>query len=266
MKIMIIGAGGFIGSNLTYTLSKKHTVIPVYKNSLDIIDFYCVKNRLESLNVDVIINCLTFGGKEKTFETNIDDIQKNLLFFSNFYQLSDLYKLYINIGSGSEFDVSTDINYAKEEEIFFKFPKEGYAFSKNHIARLINRNNKFTTLRLFGCFGSNELNTRLLKRYVQSNEIFEISKNRYFDYFSIQDFIKVVTFVIENKLSGLDINCVYKEKLKLDQFLSLFNDIKKINKKFKISEESNLNYTGDYRQLYKFDLKLEGLEKGLNVW
>lgn len=266
MKIMIIGASGFIGSHLTYVLSKKYTVVPVYKNSLNILDYNSVKDRLEQSNIDIVINCLTFGGKEKTLETDAQDIQKNLMFFSNFYNLSSLYKLYINIGSGSEFDVSTNIDCAKEEDIFSKFPKESYAFSKNQIARLINNNPKFTTLRLFGCFGSNELNTRLLKKYAQSEQIFEISKNRYFDYFSIQDFTKVIMYIIENNVGGIDMNCVYKEKLKLDQFLQLFNCVKKINKEFIIKEQSDLNYTGDYQRLSDLDLKLDGIEKGLTAW
>lgn len=265
-KIVIIGASGFIGSYLKNNLSGRYEIIPIFKDTLDLFNFEEVLSFLKQTKPNIIINCLSFGGKEKVRNEDPSDIHKNLIFFSNFYRLSELYDLYINIGSGSEFDLSTNIQLAREEEIFSRNPKESYAFSKNIISRLIYGNDKFTTLRLFGCFGSNEPDIRFLKRYIQSKEQFKIENNRYFDYFSIQDFGKVVNFVIENEIQGCDINCVYKEKLMLNEFLSLFCKVKGVKENFVVNSINELNYTGNYMHLLKMYLKLDGIEKGLHQW
>ena len=37
-KVLVIGAGGFIGSYIVPLLGKHHEVIPIYKNEIDILD------------------------------------------------------------------------------------------------------------------------------------------------------------------------------------------------------------------------------------
>ena len=57
MKILIVGAGGFVGTYLTEHLSKKHEVYPLYKGTLDLLDNTTVTTLLETLRDDIVINC-----------------------------------------------------------------------------------------------------------------------------------------------------------------------------------------------------------------
>ena len=84
-KILIIGAGGFIGSYLTKILSTKHYVIPLHKGVINLLDNNSVATFLEANEFDYVINCLSYGGKENLHNKNADDVGKNISIFYNFY-------------------------------------------------------------------------------------------------------------------------------------------------------------------------------------
>lgn len=259
MRIIILGAGGFIGSYLTNELTTAHQVLPIYKDTVDLFDNETVRLLLEKVEPDVIINCLTFGGKDNLHNKDANDVSKNLSLFYNFYSNSDLFKYFINIGSGIEKTDSTS----------------AYAFSKKAISNLIEGDSKFITLRLFGCFGKNENESRLLKRFLASKEPFKIVNDRPFDYISIQDFYNILKFVLENlgTLALKDvslIDCVYGEKITISEFLELFCDINNIEKNYIIDSTSNDSYVGNPDMIYRLKkyhrLRLYGLAHGLKEY
>jgi dTDP-4-dehydrorhamnose reductase len=258
MKVLIIGAGGFVGTYLTEHLAKKHEVYPLYKDTLDLLDNSTVTTLLETLQIDIVINCLTFGGKEKVKENSATDVADNLAMFYNFYTNQHLYTKYINIGSGIE----------KSED------NSAYAFSKRTINNIIKNNNKFLTLRLYGCFGKGEPDFRLLKKFLSATEPLKIA-DKYFDYFSIQDFGNVVEYIVNETQTGneqyysYDIDCVYGQKMLLSEFLDYFCDINNIEKNFVVESYSDKHYTGDSNNLMKLQgggLRLYGLAHGLKVY
>ena len=138
-KILILGAGGFVGSYIVPLLAKNYEVIPVYKNEIDLLDNQTVTKILDVLRPDVVINCLTFGGKTELHENNASNVGKNMSLFYNFYTNEDKFKFYINLGSGIE---KTNVRNA-------------YVFSKRLIKNLCF-GPKYLTLRLYGCFGAGE--------------------------------------------------------------------------------------------------------------
>lgn len=264
-KILIVGSTGFIGSYLYRNLSKKYSVYCVDKTNVDVLNTEQITKFLRLVSPNVVINCLTFGGKENVNSLNSEFVGKNFSLFYNFFINSNLFDLYINIGSGAEFDRSRDISLAKEEDIFTRFPKDAYGFAKNFIARHISGIDKFITLRLFGCFGGEEPELRLLKKYTTSTEQFQLN-DRHFDYFSIQDFAKVVNYVIDNNIGGIDLNCVYKNKILLSELLSLYDQINNRKGNFFINSVDKLNYTGDSSLLDHIGIELNGLEHGLREY
>jgi len=258
MRIIIIGAGGFIGSYLTKELTSEHQVLPIYKDQVDLFDNETVKNLLTAVQADVVINCLTFGGKENLQNKDAYDVARNLSLFYNFHSNSNLFKNYINIASGIE---GTDANNA-------------YTFSKKAIYSFVKEDPKYINLRLFGCFGNTENETRLLKRFLASTETFKIIDDRKFDYISIQDFYNIIKFTLSNlgTITSLynTIDCVYSEKIKLSQFLDYFCDINNLEKNFIVESIGNNDYTGNSTALDNLKkhhaLRLYGLAHGLKVY
>jgi nucleoside-diphosphate-sugar epimerase len=266
MKIIIIGAGGFIGSYLTNELTSAHQVLPIYKDSIDLYNVETVKLLLEKVAPDVIINCLTLGEKRN----DSADVGRNLSLFYNFYSNKHLFKHYINIGSGIE---TTNSNTP-------------YAFSKKAINNIINNESntsKFISLRLFGCFGNTENESRLLKKFLASKETFNIVNDRLFDYISIQDFYNIVKYTLTNfnyiktltditsKVSGdRSIDCVYADKLTISDFLSYFCEINNIEKNFIVESSIEERYIGQCNTILslrnQYGLRLYGMAHGLKVY
>jgi dTDP-4-dehydrorhamnose reductase len=170
----------------------------------------------------------------------------------------------INIASGAEFDIDTDIDQVKEEEIWNRNPHHSYGSSKNLIARSAVGIPNFYNLRLFGCFDSSESNARLIKRVqnqLSQHKIFYVANDRKFDMVSAVDFATVVSAVIDNKITDKDLNVVYQNKHKLSEILKMFARIHGYNDNLISVSTTNLNnYTGNGFKLSKYQLPLHGLE------
>jgi dTDP-4-dehydrorhamnose reductase len=61
MKIVITGAGGFVGQELTRRLSVKHDILPLTHQALDITDNRAVRRSITDIRPDLIINCVALG-------------------------------------------------------------------------------------------------------------------------------------------------------------------------------------------------------------
>lgn len=266
MKVVVLGANGYLGALITKYLSSKkfYSVIPITRNDLNLEDFNLVSNWLTKTEPHTIINCAVSGGQLKVNEIVYSDLRNNLNIFLNFYNNSHLFEKFINIGSGSEFNSNFSIDNAKEEDVLSASPTETYAYSKNIISRLSFDRDKFYTLRLFGCFDKSEPNFRLLKKFI-STESFEF-QNRKFDYISSKDFLIVLEYYLTNKPLYKDINCVYNNKIWLSDILETFKRLHRIPTNLKIAGINILNYTGSSTKLDSLDLPLNGLEKSLDLY
>src|SRR5262245_1644047 len=68
MKILITGAGGFVGKELTSHFSAQHQVLALTHTALDISDEVATKRVIKDAGPDLIINCSVFG---------VDDCEQN---------------------------------------------------------------------------------------------------------------------------------------------------------------------------------------------
>lgn len=260
MKVAVLGAAGFIGSYVTKALVG-HTVIPVTRATVDLTDFDKVRSWLIATVPDVVVNCATAGGKQTLGKNNYQDVQNNLAVFLNFYNNRDCFHKFINVGSGAEFDCSSNINLAREDAIFKSTPTDSYGYSKNVIARICASTPDFYTLRLFGCFDRSEPDFRLLKK-LQNSQTLSVT-DRQFDFISLSDFTRILGYVISNPVEFQDINCVYDTKMFLNEFLTLYCQVHGTPPSFSIVGVNENNYTGDPGRLKSLGIKLDGIVKGL---
>ena len=123
--------------------------------------------------------------------------------YSNLASCNDSFGCMFNIGSGAEFDRSSGVDMAQEEQIYDFFPDDYYGSVKNLIARSITDfNENIYNLRLFGWFGEKETESRLIKsciNKIKNNKPIEIHQNKMMDYFYANDLYRVITFIVENK-------------------------------------------------------------------
>lgn len=271
MKVAVLGARGFIGTYLcTYLWTMNYDVLPVVRETVDLADYTAVDQWLETHKPDIVVNAAISGGGVNVDEKNFSDLENNLTVFFNFFNSYKSFR-YINIGSGAEFDKSKDIYLAYEPSIVYCKPKDTYGLSKNIISRCVTKRNDFLTLRLFGCFHKNEPEFRLFKKFLSGQ--FTVLQDRYFDYFSLEDFVKVVEYFCRpnTEISLKDINCVYSEKYKLSEILSKLKKIKNLDIPIYTDGVTHYHYTGSsmcldtLRERQDFP-KLAGLEKGLEKY
>jgi hypothetical protein len=100
-----------------------------------------------------------------------------------------------------------------------------------------------------------------------SDAEFKLSNDRYFDYFGIDDLYTVVKHfsTATYRYTPLhDVNCVYLDKIKISEFLSMFCETRGIsNDSWSIESTSDLHYTGSGDKLVNLGIDLLGLEKCL---
>jgi nucleoside-diphosphate-sugar epimerase len=248
MSIIILGAGGFVGSHLKNYFGKESH--GVYKGDLNLFDIKTVREFLRKFNDPVIINCITFGGKKQSHLTDLYLVRQNLLLFNSFYSNRECFSRYINIGSGAELNLNLS----------------SYGVSKKIISDFCETTEKFYSLRLFGCYGLGEPDFRLFSSYLKEEDDFEFEmQDKLFDNISIQDFCEIINYYVreENPLFK-NMDCVYLDKLSVsDQIRSLQ---KITGKKRPITLSRGSDYIGCGKSLESLKLPLAGFEAGLKQY
>lgn len=257
-KIVIVGAGGFIGSALKNSL-ERNEIIPLYKGDLNLLSHQEVTDFLTGVKPDVVINTYTAGGRSNVKATDLSIVSDNLIAFDNFRRNKHLFGRYINIGSGAEF---TKTGLCHEDDILTSTPSTSYGLSKNLISRMCLQEPNFYILRLFGCFGVGEPDFRLFTKFMSSTETMDID-DKYFDNISVNDFIKVVHRYVISTPPHKDVNCVNPKKLLISEQLKLLSEVTSHSRPLVVKR--GVDYVGSATRLKSlgltFDLATTELEK-----
>jgi nucleoside-diphosphate-sugar epimerase len=257
MKVAVLGANGFLGKFITDQLQAHgYDVCPIGRADVNLRDFSSVTRWLKQNKPYAIVNCAIASVTDINI-CSADDIKNNLDIFLNFYNNKDNFIKFINVGSGAEYDRMTSINNARETDVLTACPKDSYGYSKNVMARLSMCDEKFHTLRLFGCFHASQPSTRLFARVVNGDHV-EIV-DRQFDYFSAGDFFVVLEHHLNNKVLHRDVNCVYEEKLYLSQILNKIRPVR-------VTGVDEKNYTGNGSRLADLSLPILGLDESIKEY
>lgn len=261
MKILITGGNGFIAKEIHKYLGNEYDIHCLSKEQLNLLDKESIKRRTIEF-YDVIINTAVVGGNRK-------DVDNERVFYENILMMENL------LSSLSE--NQTLINFSSGAE--FRSEDTAYGLAKKICTRLVNARKNSYNLRLYGCFGYDEIDTRFIKRCFSNDEIV-INDDIKFDFFYVEDVAKVCKFLIDGGLgddirSNLNeriqnIDCVYDKKYKLSDVAEIIKKRYRPNLKIKILNPfTNKSYIGDSRQLRNIEIFFEdnlfGLSGGLNI-
>lgn len=269
---MVTGGNGFLGKEiLSSFLNTKYKLFNANRTVVDITDFNSVKEYMAKNNINIIIHCAVKGGRRNKIDT-AQDYYENILMFENLINNLPRLKLFINFDSGASFDRKRNIHRLKEEFVGEQIPVDFYGSSKYVVSRRVLDLQRCVNLRIFGCFSSNEDDTRLIKANIKkylNNEKLVIHQNKEMDYVYYKDVLSVIDFYIENikDLNSLpkDINLSYMQKSTLMDIANIINNLsdKKVDIIKNIEEMGN-SYSGDGKKLNSLNVKLLGLEYGIN--
>lgn len=200
MKVCVLGSNGFIGKNLLRGMDW----VGVTRNELDLTDQKAVETYFKIHKYDVVIHCAVIGGSRLKKDEG-DVIYKNILMFENVVRVFNGKLIYFSSGAALRGNPPTD----------------PYGLSKWSIDRRIDTIPNAYSLRIWGCYGPGELQTRFSAICKRDGHVI-IEKDKYFDFIDIEDVRKIVGEYVRDERSEKVCNLVYKEKLLLSQWAEKF--------------------------------------------
>jgi GDP-L-fucose synthase len=254
MNILITGASGFIGKNLTAFLSKKYHIFTPTHTQLDLLDENAVHKYFQNHSIDVVIHCAVIGGSRKE-QHEIGMFSDNVHMFFNIARCSRFFKRMIHIGSGAEYDKRFPIVSVKEDELTKRIPSDDYGLYKYICARYISETNNIVDLRPFGLFGAEEdyryrFISNAICRHLFNLPI-TIKQNVVFDYLYINDFMNIIEYFIRHKPKHKAYNIGSGKKYSLLSLAMIINKVGKRKEKILISQKGYANeYSCNVKLLY----------------
>ncbi|MDR3642617.1 MAG: NAD(P)-dependent oxidoreductase [Candidatus Doudnabacteria bacterium] len=209
MKLLLTGAGGFIGKNLIQSdLAKKHQIIAPSRLQLDLMDEKALKEFFFRNQVDCVIHAAGKPGHRNAKDpSNI--FYSDTRMFLNLLQNSDRYKKMIVLSSGAVYDQRFAIDKVKESDYKLRLPADEHALFRRVSADYIGRSDKIVELRIFGIFGPYEdYAIRFISNAICKclfNLPITIKQNRMFDYIYVKD----LPGILENILQTSDMSGAY---------------------------------------------------------
>jgi nucleoside-diphosphate-sugar epimerase len=276
MTIFLTGSNGFAGSHIKKYLTKKgfKLLTPSHKE-LDLLDNHAVDNFFKTHKIDVVIHTALVGGSQKA-ESESNALDQNLRMFFNIVHNKNRFKKMIHCGSGAEYDKRFPIEKVTEEDFDKKIPVDEYGFSKYITTKFIEQSENIICLRIFALFG---IGDRYQYRFISNaicRNIFDlpitIRQDVYFDYFNINDFVKIIEHFIEHDAKHKIYNIGSGKKINLKTIANMINEIADRKSKIIIAKKGlNNEYTCNNERLlseipgFKFT-KMEDSIKELYLW
>lgn len=266
-NILITGGTGFIGRNILESfLNEKYDFLAPTQQELDLIDTKNVSKYISEHNIDIIINCASYG----IYGAKIQDIiSKNLrMFFNIVYNLDKVEKI-IHLGSGSEYDRSKPIVKIKEEDFDQRIPKDDYGFYKYIDSKYIEKSDKIICLRLFSIYGKYDANFKFIPDTIIKNLLKQditINQNIVSDYLLVEDLMPILDYFISNNTKFKSYNITSDESIDLIAITNIINEISDYKSKVTILKDGlNNEYTGGNSRLKNeiSDLKFTNYKKGI---
>ncbi|KOY85750.1 hypothetical protein AD998_05910 [bacterium 336/3] len=289
MKILVIGANGFIGSHCTaYFLNKQYRIWGVTTDSNEKINHFLISKQnsnfeyiFKNQQFDVCINAsgsanvaFSFESPEVDFELNVSNVHKLLVAIRKYNPTCK----FINFSSAAVYGNPFKLPISED---FTTKPLSPYGFHKLQSEYLLTEYHKFfglhtCSLRVFSAYGEG-LKKQLfwdLYQKIQHNEKIELfgTGEETRDFIHIKDLINVVDLLIQNASFEGDIfNIASGQETKIEDAVKLFFEIYAPNKKYVFSGKQKVgdpnNWCADISKIQSMGFQSTiDLQKGLNQY
>lgn len=219
-KVLLTGSTGFVGKNIYPLLKDKYHIVAPTRQELDLKNTEAVYEYIEKGKFDTVIHSANPNPVKNALDNGDTMFEDSMRIFMNFYKARNLCGKLLYLGSGAEYDKSLEIVSIKEEEADRSIPKEYYGFSKYIMNELARGSNNVYNLRLFGCYGPYDHESKFITHAIRCcmrAEDITIRQNCYFDYMHVFDIAKVISWFIENNPKYHDYNVCSGKRISLKE-------------------------------------------------
>jgi GDP-L-fucose synthase len=250
MNILITGADGFVGKNLSLLFRQNgYSILTPSIDELDLTSTASVADFFKGHDIDVIIHSATTLRIGTSYPTDV--CENNLRMFFNLLKEKKASAKLINFGSGSEY--SRAYWHEKMSEDFFgqHIPDDSHCLSKYIISKYIEDSNdaNLITLRIFGVFGQFEdhrykfISNAVTKNI--KNLPIVINQNVIFDYLDVADFYHVVEFFCKNPSKSASYNITPTDSIDLITIAKIINVLgEQVSDIVVLNKGVGVNYSG----------------------
>ena len=193
MSVCIVGAGGFIGRNLTRAFPD---AVALTRRDLDLLNEKDTGEYFSSKHFGTIIHCACKGGR-RTKQDGDSVFTDNIDMFENVYKNARFDRL-IWFSSGAA-NLQTP-----------------YGRAKKYIETRVVTDSRVNVFKLWGCFGPGEASHRFFTSGILNRKIV-IERDRYFDFVHVDDLIHVINTTRSEKM----VHVVYQSKYKLSELAEI---------------------------------------------
>ncbi len=227
-KVLLTGAGGFIGRNLAECLKGKYSLYCPSSKELDLLDQGAVEEYLWEHQFDVILHSANRNDTRKK-TTPYDSLDGNLRMFFHLERCQSMYGKMLYFGSGAEYGREHYVPDMEEGYLGRHIPKDAYGFSKYVMAKTCEHSRNIYELCLFGVFGKYEewerrFISNAICRAVKGKHI-TIQQNVLFDYLWVEDLALIVEWFVEQEPCHRRYNVCRGQKIDLYSLALLVRQI-----------------------------------------
>lgn len=270
-KILLTGGFGFIGRNIHEYLKEEYELFVPTSKELNLLDSVSVNNYLKKNKIETVIHCAVCNRKWRKIK-NFDELTVNLKMFYHLAEHAASFDKLIYFGSGAEYDKRFPIHMACEDDFGNSIPMlNDYSLSKYLMNLEARHSDNIYNLRLFGIYGKYEDWRHCFISNLCCKELYNlpltIRQDCIFDFLYIDDLVKVVKFVLENKLKHHDYNICSGSPIKLSQIAEIIHGKANYQNEIKILKDGyNMEYTGNNtRFLELLPLNTTKIKNGIEI-
>jgi len=202
VKVLVTGAGGFLGRNLADSLCQDYEIFAPSRAELNLLDTDAVRDYLEHYRFDAVVHAATVRANRRIgAPTGL--LQDNCRMFFNLARNAEAFGKMLFLSSGAVYDRRGPVVRISETCFDSRVPADPYGFSKYICAHNIAQSANLYELRLFGVFGRYEAwDVRFISnacaRVVKGLPIV-IRQNVKFDYLYVSELAGLVAWFLDHE-------------------------------------------------------------------